>query len=254
MNASFWKPLIVFVFGITTIVVIKQVLAQQLIRNGINGYETHTLIGLAANLLLIGLSIFLIRKNNLFELAGLRSPLLKKWTLFIFPVAYLGLLNLLLMDDIVQQPSLLNLALFSVYCLSIGFAEELSLRGFMQSYLIKHWGRTKRQVMLSIGLTALFFGVLHFIKFDQGLYGEMAQVVYASFIGIMFGALLVITRRIYPLIVIHAIVDFIGDYDAIGLPIPGHLGETTSPSDALLITLLVLPCFLYGAFLMKRHL
>jgi membrane protease YdiL (CAAX protease family) len=119
--------------------------------------------------------------------------------------------------------------------------------------LIKRFGKTKRNIILSVFASALFFGFIHLIKFDKGIYGELSQVFFATFIGVMFGFLLVITKRIYPLIIIHAIIDFVAKLDATGVPIKQKIAEPTSVENAILTTLLVLPCLIYGIFLMKKY-
>ena len=68
----------------------------------------------------------------------------------------------------------------------------------------------------------------------------------------MFGALLVITKRIYPLIIIHAINDFVAKLDTTGAPIKQKIAESVSVENAIITVLLVLPCLFYGLFLMKK--
>ena len=81
----------------------------------------------------------------------------------------------------------------------------------------------------------------------------MSQVFFATFIGVMFGFLLVITKKIYPLIVIHTIIDFAAKLDLTGLPIKEKISASMSIENAILITLLASPCLLYGIFLMKKY-
>ncbi len=97
------------------------------------------------------------------------------------------------------------------------------------------------------------FGIIRLIKFDKGIYGELSQVSFATFIGGMFGFLLVITKRIYPLIIIHAIIDFVTKLDSAGLPVTQTGFQNTSIENAVLIALLSFPCLLYGLFLMRRY-
>ena len=69
----------------------------------------------------------------------------------------------------------------------------------------------------------------------------------------MFGFLLVITKRIYPIIIVHAIIDFVAKLDSTGIPIKEKISESMSIENAIFIGLLALPCFLYGIFLMKKY-
>lgn len=157
------------------------------------------------------------------------------------------------MDDVNTDVSISDMLIFIIYCISIGFAEELSIRGYLQSHLVTHLDGTRRGTIISVFASSLFFGLIHLLSFDKGIYGEISQVFYATFIGVMFGTLLVITRRLYPLIIIHAIVDFTGDFTEVGIPIQQQLNEAMSLENAILIALLVSPCLFYGVFLMTRN-
>ena len=63
--------------------------------------------------------------------------------------------------------------------------------------------------------------------FDKGLFGEIAQVGYALFIGLAFGATLYLTKRIYPLILVHAFIDFFSKIEAVGSVEP-TVGQQTA--------------------------
>ena len=106
---------------------------------------------------------------------------------------------------------------------------------------------------MSVLAAALFFGIIHLINFDKGIYGEVSQVLFASFIGVMFGFLLVVTKRIYPLIIVHAIIDFVADLDSAGIPIKEKISMATSIDNAFYIVVLALSFLLYGIYLMKKH-
>lgn len=253
LKSKFWNQLILFMIVLITILIGKQYIIKLLIQKEIVSYQIHTLLNIGSNLLIVLLSVLLIQKNELSEIAAIKNIRLKKKYFLIFPVVYLVLLNGLLMDEINRELIVPNIILFVIYSLSIGFAEELSIRGFLQSHFIWHFGFTKKSIVVSVLISSLFFGLLHIIKFDKGVYGELSQVGYATFIGIMFGMLLLITRRIYPLIIIHAIVDFVGDFDTIGISMKKTISESISLEDAILITLLVSPCLLYGIFMMKKY-
>lgn len=252
-KSKFWNQLILFMMVLLAILIGREYLTNILFKQEITSYQAHTFLSIGSNLLITLLSIILIQKNKLSEIAGIKNIRLKKKHLLIFPVMYLVLLNGLIMDEINRELLIPNIILFVIYSLSIGVAEELSVRGFLQSHFIWHFGFTKKSIVVSVLISSLFFGLLHIIKFDKGVYGGLSQVGYATFIGIMFGMLLLITRRIYPLIIIHAIVDFVGDFDTIGIDMKKTISESISLEDAILIILLVSPCLLYGIFMMKKY-
>jgi|TARA_B110000908_G_scaffold155109_1_gene193003 hypothetical protein len=232
---------------------VREYFSHQLIEKGIDSYQTHTFLSIGANLILILLSYFLIKKNGLIKIAGLKGTKLEKVYLLIFPLVFLVLLNVFLMDNINTDILIPNILVLLIYSISIGFAEELSIRGFLQSHLIHHFGKTKKNIILSVFASALFFGAIHLMNFDKGIYGELSQVCFATFIGVMFGFLLVITKRIYPLIIIHAIIDFVAKLDSTGIPIKEKINQSMSVENSVFIVLLALPCLIYGIFLMKKY-
>jgi len=253
-TSQFWKPLLLFIVIFLAIIILREYGEKLLLKNDITSFKAHTLLKLGANIILTFISSLFIKKNALLELAGLGKSKLKKVGLLVFPLLFLVLLNLLLMNDLSDENLMIsNLLLFTIYCVSIGFSEELGLRGFLQSHLINHIGQTKKGVILSVFLAALFFGVAHFLSFDKGLYGEISQAAFATFIGVMFGVLLLITKRIYPLIIIHAVIDFAAKLDAVGVPIEEKITEPMSIENSILVTLLVLPCLIYGIILMVKY-
>jgi membrane protease YdiL (CAAX protease family) len=252
-KSKFWNQLAIFVIALLTILSVREYFSHQLIEKGIDSYQTHTFLSIGANLLLILVSYFLIKRNGLTKIAGIKGTELEKAYLLIFPVVFLVLLNLVLMDDIDTDFLVPNIIVLLISCISIGFAEELSIRGFLQSHLINKFGNSKKNVILSVFASALFFGLIHLMNFDKGIYGELSQIFFATFIGVMFGFLLVITKRIYPLIIIHVIIDFVAKLDSTGVPIKEKISESMSVENSVFIALLALPCLIYGIFLMKKY-
>ena len=252
-KSKFWNQLAIFIIALLAILSVREYFSHQLIEKGIDSYQTHTFLNIGANLLLILVSYYLIKRNGLTKIAGIKGTQLKKWYLLIFPLVYLVLVNAIFMDDPNMDLLLPNIGLLAIYTISIGLSEELSIRGFLQSHLINEFGKTKKNIVLSIFVSSLFFGLIHLINFDKGIYGELSQVCFATFIGVMFGTLLVVTKRLYPLIIIHALIDFVAKLDSAGVPIKQRIAESTSIENAVFITLVILPCLIYGLFLMKKY-
>jgi len=253
LKFKFWNQLFLFTAILLILLFSREFFSYQLIKYQEQSYIVHTIVNIIANVILIIISYLFIKRNNLFEIAGLKKVKLEKAYLLFFPLFYLCLLNIFLMDDLSDDVACENLFVFIIYSASIGLAEELSIRGFLQSYLIKCLGNSKKGIIFSVFLASVFFGLIHIVNFDKGIYGELSQVCFAAFIGVMFGFLLVVTKRIYPLIIIHAIIDFVGDLDSVGANFSSKIIEPVSLENSLFITLLTLPCLFYGLFLMKKY-
>ncbi len=246
------KQVISFIIVLIVLLVSRELLKSQLLETSYNNYNIHSLVGIFFNIVLSSIAFIYIKKNDLFQLAGLTKLKPQKWWLVLFPMLYLTALNALSMDDFGDTVSITSIILLIVYCISIGVSEELALRGFLQSFLIKHSSHIKNNQTKAILIAAFIFGVLHLLKFDKGVYGELGQVLFATFIGVCFGALLLTIKRLYPLIIAHAIIDFAAKLDAVGQSIEKGIAEAQTLGNALVIVLLVLPVFLYGLFILKK--
>jgi membrane protease YdiL (CAAX protease family) len=83
-------------------------------------------------------------------------------------------------------------------CAAIGFSEELVTRG----YLLPRFERLLGSAWKSIVLTAFLFALWHVY---QGMYGFL----HAGFLGLLFGVVFWWFRRIWPLAVCHALIDWL---------------------------------------------
>jgi membrane protease YdiL (CAAX protease family) len=82
-----------------------------------------------------------------------------------------------------------------------GFGEETVFRGYLFERLVKLFGSGVGARASIVLLSAAFFGVAHYS--DQGLAG----VEQATVIGLVFGTIFALTRRIWLLICAHAAFD-----------------------------------------------
>ena len=209
----------------------------------------------AFNIVYTIIAYWLIKKYQLIDLAGLGKHKFKNWFLLLFPL-YIVLLNLPEPGniDFLTIPTINYFAVI-VWALSVGYSEEYMLRGFIQSLLLKFYSKSKINVVLCVVGAAVIFGLLHLVKFDKGLYGELTQVLYATFIGTMFGALLLRTHKIWPLVLLHAVIDLSGKFEKIqSTDTSIHISSQNNASfeDSIVIVLLLLPCFIYGLILLRK--
>lgn len=250
MSSKKWRPLISFIIFLILIVFGREWIFDQFLQAGYTDYGLKMTLGILINLIIVAVSYYGIKRYRLRQLSGLSKTAVEQPKYLLFPL-YIVLLNVAFINEISQENIWMNLLLLSCYCLSIGWSEELSIRGFLQSYTIKYFADSKKQLILAVLGVALIFGVMHLLKFNKGIYGEVSQVIYATFIGFMFGMLLLVTKRLTPLIIVHALIDFAAKIDDIGKPLD-QTSESYSLSSAVLITLLILPCFIYGWYLTKK--
>jgi len=135
----------------------------------------------------------------------------------------------------------LLLAKFLVITLLIGFAEEAIFRGLMLNTLKANgfW----RAAMI----TALLFGLSHALNVLSGksMAETAAQIFYAVAFGFAFAALVLKKGILWPLVIVHFLIDF-----ASFLARPGF---TISPDwNLLLVVGLAVIFTAYGLFVMLQ--
>jgi membrane protease YdiL (CAAX protease family) len=246
-------PLVLFIGLLVLIIGSREWTTRILVAQDITSYSAHSLFSTGVNILMSSIAYLFIKKYQLQSLAGIQKRKVTHAWLLLYPV-YLILVNALFMDEIPTDHLFMNTAILLIYCISIGYSEELSLRGFMQSYLIKAYDHSKKGVVFAVFGAGFVFGLLHLLKFDKGLYGEISQVFFALFIGVLFGALLLRTKRLYPLIILHTLIDFVAKLDGIGVStiVDGITKQPTSLASAIVTTLVVLPCLIFGILMLRK--
>ncbi|MBO3699238.1 CPBP family intramembrane glutamic endopeptidase [Roseivirga sp. E12] len=102
------------------------------------------------------------------------------------------------------------LTLFLIEHFFVALIEELAFRAIILPLVIQIRANKKRLLLVSVCLTSLIFGALHYLNLfrEPGNFsGITFQVVFASAIGIFLGGLLLRTRHIIFPIMIHFLVN-----------------------------------------------
>lgn len=165
----------------------------------------------------------------------------KMWVPFL-PLLLLPILSALVSDFNVSDP--VQIAFFALYTLVVGFAEEAIVRGLMLRTL------RPKGLMQAVFLSSLIFGLMHLANLMMGtdLGSTITQVIYATLIGIAFAGTLEAGGSIWPLIIIHALVDFFPQLSAV----PDSASSVNFASALILIGVQI-PFALYGWWMLRRH-
>ena len=146
--------------------------------------------------------------------------------------------------------------LFFVVCyLSTGLFEEILCRGIVFNLLRQKWGNTKRGCLYALLFSSVLFGLSHFIHFVLGhtdLIATVTQVIYATFLGVYFGGCYLRNKSIFPVIMLHGLVDIVCDLGEIcvGEGIDKSL-KTMAIGQSIILLLIILPFFLYGLWCVR---
>lgn len=195
----------------------------------------------SASLLLSLMAAILLTRLGWWKAVGFRSPNQLR-DLWYFALPLLPAVITLLIG--VEVTSLVLLTKFFVITLLIGFAEETIFRGLMLKAL-KAQGFWRAAI-----ITALLFGLSHALN---GLAGKSmaetgSQIFYAVAFGFTFAALVLKKGILWPLVIVHFLIDFASFLQRADDPI--------APAwNMLLVVGLALIFTIYGAFVMwhKPH-
>lgn len=211
----------------------------------------HTLMGLILVWLLVKLGM----------LADARFTRPNQWhaVWLVWPFLLFTLLNLdsVISGNLVVDTARLELiVLFVLLNLSIGFAEEVMARGLVLNLLLRKWGHTRRGIYLSVLVSALLFGIGHIFNLFTGHLPPLAnltQIGYSIAFGVVFAACFLRNNSIWPVIIMHAAIDFAGGLRHISVGGSEHAPVANNTIEAALSSLIIsLPLLLYGLFILRK--
>lgn len=107
--------------------------------------------------------------------------------------------------------SVLDVGSLALYCLLIGIFEEFLCRGWIQNEFIERFASNRKQIVLSIFLSSLIFGGMHITNIwigGQSVLETMSQIIQASGMGFLLGAIYFRTKNIWSVIFFHGYWDF----------------------------------------------
>jgi membrane protease YdiL (CAAX protease family) len=131
--------------------------------------------------------------------------------------------------------------------LMIGVFEEAGFRGVVLVALVRAWGSTSKGLVRAIVVSSALFGLLHLLNLrKEPVVPTLLQVVFATFVGICFAGVLLRTRALLLLMLIHGLIDLFGD-----LQVKSDAPATVS--NALSACLITLPFGLAGWWVVRRR-
>ncbi|MDN5199803.1 CPBP family intramembrane metalloprotease [Fulvivirgaceae bacterium BMA10] len=199
--------------------------------------------------------VWFIKRRSLNELAGLGKLPLQNKKLLIVPAILVLLLGTNVFELDATQAFSIDLLWLLIWSLSIGFFEECAIRGLMQARLIKYFTDKKNGILISVIVSSVIFGLLHLIVRNGSICAEIGQVGAAICLGVMFGALLLRTNKLYPIAIIHGLIDFFSSFEDLEGPdqnLEAQVVEQGSQTGELMVILVLMPFLIFGLIQMKK--
>ena len=177
----------------------------------------------------------------------------------IFVVSLISLFSSLtgILGENLNIPNLISLIILAI---TIGMAEEFFFRGFIQGEIVDAYGKSRKQVIISVVVSGVIFGLVHITNAlsGQDIITTLMQVLQASSLGILLGSIYFITKNIWSVVFLHAFYDF-----AIMLSEVNSYKDCINSTDismimlifTFVVSLIYVVIYLVGAYLnlQKRH-
>ena len=135
-----------------------------------------------------------------------------------------------------------------VYYIGVGIMEELYLRGLLQNIIEKWFGERENATLYAILITSVLFGLGHiFGALGQPIVTVIAKTVWATALGVYFGAVYVVSKNLWVPIILHLTINLCG--------IPFCFSTSNQYPAIALITCLVSYILLaiYGVYIIRKN-
>ena len=229
------------VLYLTTLASIESEFNQDLLRSTIK------------SLILLGLTYLIIRLKWL-DHTFLSTPISAwqpKWWLASLPMALVATINLLSIEWPKLEYNSISFLGWIYSNLATSLFEEILLRGLCFFILFQAWKQHSNGLIKAALCQAAIFGGAHFVNIlEMPTVAVIAQVIFATLIGIGFAGLVTFSRSIWPAIIIHFIINSAGSANSYFQP--GFVqSELSVTSYAVMITVILVICALPGYFLLR---
>lgn len=205
--------------------------------------QTNTAwIGTIGRLIVSFMFIGLLLKLSWAKHAGITQPFKnwgKHWFLVICPMLIIGLINLGSVEWATLQFTYTGLFVLLSQNIAIGLFEEVIMRGFVFYILYRAWAHQKYGLYKAAIVQATIFGLLHLLNLDDGLKIDViAQVIYATLLGIGFAGVVVYTRTLWTAVFAHTFINIMGTIGSIFDP--NYIQPPTSVGNYIVLTVFIL--------------
>ena len=100
---------------------------------------------------------------------------------------------------------------YALFCLSVGFFEEMAFRGCAFMFFLKKRTDTRAKIFVAVFLSSVIFGVVHLVNLFTSSPGAVfLQIGYSALIGALCTVVLLETKNIWLCVICHGVYNFCG--------------------------------------------
>jgi len=168
--------------------------------------EAEDLRYIITGVVIILACVLIARSQIILISGGFIRPIKKNYWMLILPLLFPGLLLVANFNVSCYNGWMaIGIAIFAI--LIRGLMEEVVFRGVIQGYLSKQYpGKSLHKIIF---VTAAFFALVHFTNIQySGIQNVLLQVIYAFYMGLFFGALMIKVNNVWLLGMAHGVINF----------------------------------------------
>lgn len=125
------------------------------------------------------------------------------------PVLLVSIITFIINIVSLKSFSLGNFLNVIILCIFVGIAEEFLCRGWLQNEFIERYGDTKENVIKSIILSSLIFGIISSLNsYNGSLIITVFQIISSTAMGLLLGSIYYKTKNIWSVIFLHSFYAF----------------------------------------------
>ncbi|HMK25993.1 MAG TPA: CPBP family intramembrane glutamic endopeptidase [Chitinophagaceae bacterium] len=161
----------------------------------------YTITGIIAILV----CVLIARRQKILISGGFLRPIKKNYWMLLLPLLFPGLVFVMNLNFGCHKGNLavgITILLFLIR----GLMEEVIFRGVIQGYLRKQYpGKSLHKIIF---ISAAFFAVVHFTNIQYGgIQNILLQIIYAFYMGLFFGALMIRINNVWLLGIVHGVLN-----------------------------------------------
>jgi membrane protease YdiL (CAAX protease family) len=135
-----------------------------------------------------------------------------------------------------------------VYHSQVSLLEEIIFRALVLVAMISAWGETKNGQIKAVVLSSMYFGVTHMFNIMIRPFGVVLfQSIVASLPGIMYAALVLSRKSLWPAIALHWLTNA-----AVNIKLVGNDAFQEAISMWIIYAIILIPIIIFSAFLIWK--
>jgi membrane protease YdiL (CAAX protease family) len=200
-----WKDLIFCIAVISLGFLIGKIPVKELLENCGVVSNLDELRYIILGTIIIIACLLIARRKKILISGGFLAPIKKNYWILFLPLFFPGLVFIVNINFGCYN-GFLAIGITLITFLIRGLMEEVVFRGVIQGYLRKQYPGKSLHIIILI--TAILFALIHIVNIQySGIQNVLLQLIYAFYMGLLFGALMTKVNNVWLLGIVHGVLN-----------------------------------------------